>query len=127
MDSSQLLTEIEEVDKGVTVIIHVYENDVEGCEAMNGCLVCLSQEYPKVKFCKVSSRVAGLSERFQLSGVPALLIYKGGQLVGNFVRLTDEFGDDFFSSDVESFLVQHGMLPDQSCVPRIITSSSDGN
>ncbi|XP_059471271.1 phosducin-like protein [Neocloeon triangulifer] len=124
-DSIQLLTEIEEEHKGVTVIIHVFEEDVEGCEAMNGCLVCLSQQYTRVKFCKVSSRVAGMSERFQISGVPALLVYKAGQLVGNFVRMTDEFGDDFFASDVENFLVQHGLLPDQSCVPPIIRNGDD--
>jgi len=107
----------------VTVVVHVFEDDVDGCLAMNGCLVCLSQQHPRVKFCKVSGRVAGLSERFRVSGVPALLVYKAGQLVGNFVRLTDEFGDDFFASDVESFLVQHGMLPDQTCVPRIIKNT----
>ena len=119
-DSVQLLSEIENVNKAVTVIIHVYEDDVDGCEAMNGCLVCLSEQHPKVKFCKVSSRVAGLSERFGVSGVPALLVYKAGQLVGNFVRMTDEFGEDFYANDVENFLVQHGLLPDNSCVPRVI-------
>lgn len=37
-------------------------------------------------------------------GVPALLIYKGGDMIGNFIRISDELGDDFFSSDVESIL-----------------------
>ncbi|XP_065338694.1 phosducin-like protein [Cloeon dipterum] len=124
-DCIQLLSEIEDENKGVTVIIHVYEENVEGCEAMHGCIMCLSQQYPRVKFCQVSSRVAGLSEQFQVSGVPALLVYKAGQLIGNFIRMTDEFGDDFFASDVESFLVQHGLLPDQSCVPQIIKSGED--
>lgn len=38
------------------------------------------------------------------SGVPALLIYKGGELIGNFVRLSDELGEDFYVTDIEGFL-----------------------
>ena len=38
------------------------------------------------------------------TGVPALLIYKNKELIGNFIRLSDEFGTDFFATDVESFL-----------------------
>ena len=41
-----------------------------------------------------------------ISGVPAILVYKGGELLGNFVKLKDEFGDEFTASDVESFLVE---------------------
>ena len=37
-------------------------------------------------------------------GVPALLVYKNKDLIGNYVRLREEFGDDFFAGDVESFL-----------------------
>lgn len=39
-----------------------------------------------------------------LSGVPALLVYKNKELIGNFIRLSDEFGTDIYASDVESFL-----------------------
>ena len=39
-------------------------------------------------------------------GVPAILVYKSGELIGNFVRLTDELGEEFYSSDLESFLIE---------------------
>jgi hypothetical protein len=52
-------------------------------------------------------------------------VYKAGQLVGNFVRVSEELGNDFFSEDVESFRLEHGMLPDKSCVPSIIRSQND--
>ena len=39
-----------------------------------------------------------------VTGVPALLIYKKGEMIGNFVRLSDELGSDFFANDVEGFL-----------------------
>jgi Phosducin. len=94
---------------------------------MNGSLISLSQDYQQVKFCKMIGSVAGISKRFKISGVPALLVYKAGQLVGNFVRVSEELGDDFFSEDVESFLLEHGMLPDKTCVPSIIKSQNDAD
>jgi hypothetical protein len=39
-------------------------------------------------------------------GCPALLAYKSGELVGNFVCLGEEFGQEFYTSDVESFLIE---------------------
>lgn len=40
------------------------------------------------------------------NGLPALLVYKNGQLVGNFVGLEDVLGEDFFAADVESYLIE---------------------
>nr|XP_037277997.1 phosducin-like protein [Rhipicephalus microplus] len=113
-DGQAFLDAVDREKAGVTVIVHIYAQGMPGCEAMNGCLQCLAEEYPQVKFCTVEASAAGMSRHFERKGVPALLVYKNGNLIGNFVRLTDEFGDDFFAVDVESFLVEHGFLPDQS-------------
>nr|KAG5708406.1 hypothetical protein BaRGS_026133 [Batillaria attramentaria] len=51
------------------------------------------------------------------NGVPALLVYKNGELVGNFLQLSKEFGDDFYATDVESFLEEHGFLPSKLLMP----------
>lgn len=51
--ADQFLQAIDEEDKSVTIIIHIYENNVPGCEAMNGCLISLAEEYPCVKFCRI--------------------------------------------------------------------------
>ncbi|XP_077290650.1 phosducin-like protein 1 [Arctopsyche grandis] len=120
--SDAFLDAIDKENKSVTVIIHLYEYVVEACQVMNGCLVALSQDYPCVKFCRMSSSLAGVSKKFKASGVPALLIYKAGQMIGNFVRITDVLGDDFFATDVESYLIEHGLLPDKSFVPEIVLS-----
>lgn len=123
-NSGEFLEAIDTEHKSVTVIIHIYEHNIQGCEAMNGCLTCLSEEFPNVKFCKIISSAAGMSQRFKAGGVPALLVYKGGQLIGNFVRVTDDLGTDFFAEEVEAFLTEHGVLPDKSCIPKIIQQSS---
>lgn len=111
------LDAIDKEDKAVTVIVHIYDQDASGCQAMNGCLSCLAQDYSHVKFCKLPASAAGVSSQFKVTGLPALLIYKSGHLMGNFVRLTDEFGEDFYATDVESFLIEHGMLMDKTLVP----------
>lgn len=111
LDKSSFFDAIDKEKSGVKVIVHVFENNVEACEAMDGCIKCLAKEYPNIKFCKIKATEARLSKSFSDSGVPALLIYKNGQLIGNYIRLTDEFGEDFFATEVESFLQEHGMLP----------------
>lgn len=116
-DGQAFLDAVDREKTGVTIVVHIYAQGVAGCEAMNGCLRCLAEEYPQVKFCIVEASAAGMSRHFERKGVPALLVYKNGSLIGNFVRLTDEFGDDFFAVDVESFLVEHGFLPDHSLTP----------
>ena len=121
----QFLEAIDNEDKSVTVVVHIYENNVPGCEAMNGCLISVANDYPFVKFCKILGSVAGLSKHFKTEGVPALLIYKAGQVIGNFVHVTDYLGVDFYASDVETFLIEHGMLTDKNCVPTIISQNEN--
>lgn len=107
------------------ILYFFFLKDIPGCEAMNGCLQCLAKDYQSVKFCLIKASTAKLSTYFvcfifylycrminksivifQSSfGVPAILVYKNRELIGNFIRLTDEFGDDFYATDVEDFLI----------------------
>ncbi|XP_043258785.1 phosducin-like protein [Colletes gigas] len=123
--ADNFLEAIDNEDKSVTIVVHIYENNVPGCEAMNGCLISIAEDYPFVKFCNILGSVAGLSKQFKKEGVPALLIYKAGQVIGNFVHVTDYLGADFYASDVETFLIEHGMLTDKNCVPAIISQNDN--
>lgn len=113
IDKKDFIDAIDKEKPEVKIIVHIYEDEVEACQAMNGCIACLAKEYPTVKFCKMKASDA-LSKKFSVDGVPALLVYKNGEVVGNFVRLSDEFGDDFYATDVESFLQEHGILPEHN-------------
>ncbi|XP_070558404.1 phosducin-like protein [Ptychodera flava] len=95
----------------VTVIIHIYEEGVPGCDAVNGCMQCLSVEYPRVKFCAIKSSETPVSTKFTQQGLPAILVYKQGTLIGNFVKVSNHLGHDFFAGDLENFLQEHGILP----------------
>lgn len=94
---------------------------------MNACLQDLCKIYDNVKFCAIVSSIAGLSRDFKNKGVPALLIYKSGQLVGNFVGLAQDLGNDFSVEDLQDHLVQHGMLEDKSCTPLLIKSNTNND
>ncbi|XP_013417350.1 phosducin-like protein isoform X1 [Lingula anatina] len=120
LDASSYVESIDKEHPSTTVIVHIYEESVAACEAMNGCLMCLATEYPTVKFCKLKASSARLSLKFAENGVPALLIYKHGDLIGNFVGLAREFGEDFFATDIESFLQEYGFLPAQEIVNSVI-------
>lgn len=127
-NGDEFLHAVDKEDKLVTVIVHIYENRLSACKTMNRCLDDLAKSYVNVKFCKIYSSVAGMSKDFKISGIPALLVYKGGSLIGNFVRISDELGgDEFFASDVESFLIEHAMLPDKSHIPIIVNNGNNSD
>lgn len=112
-------------NKSVTVIIHIYEDKFKACKTMNKCMAKLAREYPTVKFCKILSTVAGLSKKFKTVALPTLLVYKNGQVIGNFIRMGEEFGDEFYPSDVESYLIEHALLPDKTLMPAISSTAQD--
>lgn len=127
-NGDEFLNAIDNEEKSVPVIIHIYENKLLACKTMNRCLDELAQTYKCVKFCKIIGSVAGMSVNFKIGGIPALLVYKGGNLIGNFVRLSEDLGgEEFFASDVESFLIEHAMLPDNSHVPIIVGQNGNSN
>ncbi|XP_053549591.1 phosducin [Bombina bombina] len=107
------LEAIEKERKSTTVIVHIYSDDIKGCEALNGCLTCLAMEYPTVKFCKIKSTDTGAGERFSKDILPTLLVYKAGELLSNFISVTEHLNEDFFAVDVESFLNEYGLLPER--------------
>ncbi|KAL0271303.1 UNVERIFIED_CONTAM: hypothetical protein PYX00_008438 [Menopon gallinae] len=90
----EFLDAVDKENKNVTVVVHIYEEKAPGCKVMN--------------------------ESLKVSGVPALLVYKNGNLVGNYVHLTEEFGREFEASDVEGFLIENGVMVDNSCVPSLL-------
>ena len=59
-----------------------------------------------------------------MSGLVAIStwVLSAGQLLGTFLRLTDQLGEDFFASDLESFLVEHGLIQSKDDIPSIIRS-----
>ncbi|KAM4860577.1 phosducin [Thomomys bottae] len=109
----QFLETIEKEQKITTIVVHIYEDGVKGCDALNSSLSALAAEYPTVKFCKIKASNTGAGERFSSSVLPTLLVYKGGELISNFISVAEQLSEEFFSGDVESFLNEYGLLPER--------------
>ncbi|XP_072285551.1 phosducin-like protein [Pyxicephalus adspersus] len=116
----EFLDIVDKEQKNILVLILIYEEDIPGAEAANGSLICLATEYPGVKFCRVKSSLLGTSTKFTQNALPALLVYKSGELIGNFVRITDQLGDDFFANDLEAFLRECSLLPEKELMRSVI-------
>lgn len=107
-------TVIDGAPKDIFVVIHIYDEMIPGCQHMNKCLTKLAKLYPTAKFCRVQSFQVGVSESFVKNGLPALLVYKGGEMMGNLVRVTDSLGEDYNVNDLEGFLQEKQCLPPES-------------
>ncbi|XP_037537678.1 phosducin [Nematolebias whitei] len=114
LESGEAFLEVIEKEHRLTlVVVHIYQHGVKGCEQMNSCLDCLAMEYPTVKFCRIDAEATGAAERFSSEVVPALLVYKAGELLGNFLAVTKLFSEEFFATEVEAFLNEYGLLPEK--------------
>lgn len=123
-NGSAFLREIEaEAKSNITVICHVYCNRIPKCRVVNSAIDELAKKHLNVKFITLEVASAGLSQQFEEKGCPAILIYKKGSLIGNFVRISDILADDMENEDVEAFLVEHGFLTDVTCVPELMCNS----
>lgn len=109
----QFLETIEKEQKITTIIVHIYEDGIKGCDALNNSFTCLAAEYPMVKFCKIKASNTGAGDRFSSDVLPTLLVYKGGELISNFISVSEQFAEEFFAGDVESFLNEYGLLPER--------------
>ncbi|KAM3876003.1 phosducin b [Diretmus argenteus] len=114
LDSGEAFLEvIEKEHHSTVVVVHIYKVGVKGCEELNNCLACLATEYPTVKFCRIDAVASGAGERFSDDVLPVLLVYKDGELLGNFLACTQHLNQEFFAIDVETFLNSYGLLPEK--------------
>nr|BAC65456.1 phosducin [Phelsuma sundbergi longinsulae] len=114
----QFLEAIEKERKTTTIIVHIYEDGIKGCDLLNNSLTCLAVEYSMVRFCKIKASDTGAGDRFSPEVLPTLLVYRGGELVSNFLSVTEQFNEEFFAVDVETFLKEYGLLP-QTDIPAL--------
>ncbi|KAJ6657391.1 hypothetical protein lerEdw1_002558 [Lerista edwardsae] len=123
-NGEEFLEAVEKERKTTTVIVHIFEDGIKGCEALNTSLSCLAAEYSTVKFCKIKASNTEAGDRFSADVLPTLLVYKGGELVSNFISVTEQFNEEFFAVDVEVFLNEYGLLPEKE-IPALANSNLD--
>ncbi|XP_035268544.1 phosducin b [Anguilla rostrata] len=118
LESGEAFLEVIEKEHHLTtVVVHIYEAEVKGCEVLNNCFTCLAAEHPTVRFCKIKASSTGAADRFSNDVLPTILVYKSGELLGNFLCATRHLNEEFFAVDVEAFLNEYGLLPGKDFNP----------
>ncbi|XP_026878267.2 phosducin b [Electrophorus electricus] len=114
LSSSQaFLSTLEREHRLTLLVVLVYRECVEGCRALSACLDCLAADYPTVHFCRIDAATSGAAERFPDDVLPAVLVYKAGEMLVSLLAVTQHFGEEFLAADVEAFLGGYGLLPEK--------------
>jgi hypothetical protein len=66
-----------------------------------------------------------LSSQFLETALPAMLVYRGGRLVGNLLRVTETLKEEFTEEDVEIYLHEHSCLPPDAEKEDLLSSAAE--
>ncbi|KAI8088604.1 thioredoxin-like protein [Thamnidium elegans] len=99
----------EEESKGIPVIVHLFDEQLEKCRVLDQYLTSLSNKYALAKFVRISA----IELDFDLVESPAILGYKNGILIANLVRMIDLVGARFDIEEIEDLLLRNGALSEK--------------
>lgn len=107
---TELLDSIDKEHPNVLVVVHIYTKYSRLCARVDKCLDQLADDMKHLKIVTLDASVAGLSENFKENGVPALLVYKGTNLVKSFVQLEEFLDRDFDHHQIKNLLMDNDLI-----------------
>ncbi|ORZ40600.1 thioredoxin-like protein [Catenaria anguillulae PL171] len=113
---TQFLKEVDEEHVGVSVIIHLYEPYITECQLLNKHLTALAPKFAHAKFLRMRAS-SSPSTNLDPVALPVLQVYRGGNLVSNLVRISDDMQElansrEYSADECETVLKAHGVLRD---------------
>ena len=108
VDKFAFVEEVDNVDNSIFVVVHLYEEYISACRLANKLLEQIARSQANVKFLRMQSTQA--KSNYDQIVLPALLIYKGGELVESLFRITDDIGDVFTLEGLEHLLGKYGIF-----------------
>ena len=109
--------EINDVSTTCWVFVHLYQDYVVDCVALNVCLERLSKTYPQVKFVRIKATSA--VEKWPDANLPAVYLYNGGemrhQLIGS--RAVSEGPPPFTANSVARKLAALKIVDETAPLP----------
>ncbi|VDL19535.1 unnamed protein product [Hymenolepis diminuta] len=106
LSTSNFVSEIDMEPPQVTVIVHIYEEGNTACKSANEAFLYLCRAYPHSKFCRIRASLSFLSRDFIANGIPAILVYKNKEMVGNLISISKELDDFFTPEELETYLFE---------------------
>ncbi|KAM0745905.1 RNI-like protein [Meredithblackwellia eburnea MCA 4105] len=117
----QFLKAVDEEGEDVTVVVCLYEPHIPTCTHLNTHLSSLARLYPYTKFLRARATAVDFSFA-DASALPTLIVYKGGDVVGEpIVRVDREWGEGT-REDIRGILISLATPPS-----RTATANSDDN
>mmetsp|Transcript_3033 Transcript_3033/g.4633 ORF Transcript_3033/g.4633 Transcript_3033/m.4633 type:complete len:355 (+) Transcript_3033:61-1125(+) len=110
----EFLRQIDQEDKRVTVVVHLYESNIQACETLSDHLHSIAHSWRDVKFISMKASESGVY--IDPVALPALSVYRGGKCLtvitsiaeelssGNYGGTRSGAGSRFTRDDVEWLL-----------------------
>lgn len=105
----ELLDAIDKEHKNVLVIVHLYTKYSRSCNNMNHHLHELATQLNHIKFVTLDASATALSGNFKENAVPALLAYRGGDLVKSLIQVDELMDKNFDSQQIKELLIDHNL------------------
>eukprot|EP01105_Mastigella_eilhardi_P018538 TRINITY_DN4300_c0_g1_i1.p2 TRINITY_DN4300_c0_g1~~TRINITY_DN4300_c0_g1_i1.p2 ORF type:complete len:200 (+),score=63.93 TRINITY_DN4300_c0_g1_i1:248-847(+) len=102
LHSYDYMEAVQETDPDYFVVVHIFQPRFSVCMQLNQCLDKLAAAFPSVLFCKIASKEA--LSTFPDHSLPALLVYKGGELHACHMKVTNDLGFSFSATNVKQLL-----------------------
>lgn len=99
---------VDEIDPRIFVIVHLYEPSIAASRMLHSALDKVAQTMEYAKFIEVNALDA--NPNLDLICLPAILIYRGGELVNNMIKFTDGLPKAFTVQDVKEALEVAGVV-----------------
>jgi len=94
--------------KDTWVVVHLYKAGIPKCQLMTERIATLAKKFPATKFVKIFSDEA--IHNYPDKNLPTLLIYRDGEMKGQFVGLGQLRGESMTASDLEWALSRIGVV-----------------
>lgn len=99
---------VDDMDPRVFVVVHLYEPSIASSRMLHSALDRVAQTMEHAKFIEVNALDA--NPNLDLICLPAILIYRGGELVNNMIKFTDGLPKAFTVEDVREALEVAGVV-----------------
>jgi len=99
VDIDNFITEIDNVDSNVIVIVHLYDPDVHTCLRLNKILEEICETMITMKFIRMQTSLDKVA-------LPIINIYKGGEIVTVIAAIAAELGTNYFTKEDIVWLIE---------------------
>ncbi|GMI29938.1 hypothetical protein TrCOL_g6438 [Triparma columacea] len=112
VDAFEYAELVDSIDQRSYLVVHMYEPYVPACKRINNMLEELARRMTWAQVVRLHCFKA--NPNFDPIALPVIMLYRGGELVDNFVKVTDALPNDFKVDDLQWLLENAGVVNPES-------------